>query len=95
MPSKLRSKIKDRSAEIWSTGPKDIIQEGVSIGFYGDYTGALEDFERAIHLSGSRESDRKHIAWFHKGQALMQMGQYREAIDAFDKAIKYDPEDEL
>lgn len=98
MPSILRSKAKENLNKAGSktiNDPNDPIQDGISAGFLGDYEGALEEFERAIHLSTSLESDKKHVAWFDKGQALMQMERYREAIEAFDKAIKYDSDDEL
>src|SRR3989442_11748839 len=75
--------------------PAEMIQEGIAVGFQGDYQGAVDNFEQAIYTSTFIESDKKHVAWFNKGQALMQMEKYREAIEAFDKAIKYDADDEF
>jgi tetratricopeptide (TPR) repeat protein len=51
----------------------------------------LINFGTAMMLT--LESTAKQIEWYNKGVALGNQGQYDEAIQAFDEAIRLDPND--
>lgn len=61
---------------------------------------ALGEYDRAVErctaaLNGSEEwgSDSPALAWYYQGLALAQSGQLAAAVEAFDQAIRIDPED--
>ncbi len=52
-----------------------------------DYTPAIANFNKAISLC-----DDYVPAWYGKGLALMEAGDYADAIDAFERVVEIDPE---
>lgn len=52
---------------------------------------ARKDMERLEKSKATKASDGKF--WYNHGVCLLSQGQLEEAIDSFDKAIKFTPED--
>ena len=47
-----------------------------------DNAGALKAFDEAINLK-----PKNSVAWRGRGIALLRLGRFQEALDAFDRAI--------
>ncbi|MCS7236750.1 MAG: tetratricopeptide repeat protein [Thermoguttaceae bacterium] len=55
------------------------VRLGVSLYLLGEYRRALEVLKKG---------DNGALAWFYRGQALMGLGQFQEAVEAFDTAAR-------
>jgi len=58
---------------------------GLAVFKNGDYTGAVEHFEKAISVN---PNEKKY--WNEKGNALRWDGKFDEALEAYDKALELD-----
>jgi len=66
---------------------KEYYDSGVVKAIYGDYQGAIEDYDKAIEI------DHRYYAtaYFNRGLAKGNLGDYREAIEDYDTAIQVNP----
>jgi tetratricopeptide (TPR) repeat protein len=53
-----------------------------------NYAHAITDFDRAIELD-----PQYHVAYYYRGLAYCNQGDYDRAIADFDKAVELDPQD--
>ena len=65
-----------------------LVKEGKKQLEDGEYSNALNSFQKAISLN---ESDPD--LWNLKGIALRSLGRYNEAIECFNKSLEIDPRD--
>src|SRR5687768_8288821 len=64
-----------------------LVELGIKYGRANNNTKALEYLEQALKL------DPKYPrAWRAKGQALLELGEYFDSIECFDKAIEFSSE---
>jgi len=63
-----------------------LIKIGTLFGIDGVYDIAEKIFDRVIQLNPNLAK-----AWYNKGNTLVNLGKYAEAINCYDKAIKIDP----
>nr|WP_289038680.1 tetratricopeptide repeat protein [uncultured Allobacillus sp.] len=73
---------KDLSKEIIAT-----IRLGESLKYANKHKKALALFEQALHAAYENESAYIDFAFQHKGECLMEMGHYEEAMEAFQDAL--------
>ncbi|MFO7033163.1 hypothetical protein B9T07_25825, partial [Limnospira fusiformis CCALA 023] len=53
----------------------------------GDWRGAIFSWEKAIEFKPDY-----HQAWYNRGVALSDLGEYEKAISSYDQAIKFKPD---
>lgn len=93
------------SHNFWDYLWKTPDQKGQQAFNQQDYTAAAEHFENnrwkagASYRSGDFQQAVKEYtksddadSWYNKGNALANIGQFPEAINAYDEALKHDPE---
>lgn len=69
------------SAKYW-------VQQGHARGDLGDYSAAIECFDRAIVLEPTH-----HDAWFGRSNALATLGEFEEAVTSYRRAAELNPQD--
>ena len=62
--------------------------KGVSLFKLGDYTGAIECYDRALAINPKHEN-----ALYNKGLALYKLGNDTGTLTYLDKALAIDPKD--
>jgi formylglycine-generating enzyme required for sulfatase activity len=65
---------------------EELNEEGYTLYEKGEYTEALNSFDKAIEIDSSYSS-----AWTNRGLTLTKLGRYLEAIDSLDEAIEINP----
>ena len=66
----------------------NLFLEGVKLAEIGDTKAALKIYEQVLELKPDYS-----YAWVTKGNALLNLERYDEAINAFDKALEIKPDD--
>jgi tetratricopeptide (TPR) repeat protein len=78
----------EASLEHYPRGAPVLFELGLARGGEGDHEGALEAFDLALEVHENRPQ-----VWNSKGVALLNLGRYDEAIEAFERAIELTPDD--
>src|SRR5918995_1899163 len=80
-----------------------LIKEGNAYYELGNYTIAIESYDKAFVLLGNLDEQVKSLnkntgpkpywlnVWFDKGEALAKLKKFEEALTSFDKAISLEP----
>ena len=71
---------------------------GFAYSYLQDHQNAIEDFERAILFNNYLHLNFNHIngdTYFTMGSSYMNMGDFKEAIKYFNKAIEIDRNDHM
>jgi tetratricopeptide (TPR) repeat protein len=55
----------------------------------GDLKGAIKEFKRVIELA--LKDDPKILSYYNMGNAFADLGEYKDAINAYEEAIKLNP----
>lgn len=76
---------KTRISKLWELANQQI-QQGVYLLRPGFYEEALVFFERATTIAPDWAE-----AWHNRGNALMYLARYEEALSSFDKALRLEP----
>ncbi|MBT3995119.1 MAG: tetratricopeptide repeat protein, partial [Chloroflexi bacterium] len=79
-----------RLAELFPTYPSLVSTSATALAKAGDNAMAIELAERAIATEG--DTKPWPVAWYAKGAALINLGEFDQAIAAFDTAIEKEPE---
>jgi tetratricopeptide (TPR) repeat protein len=67
-----------------------LYNEGCILLVHGEYTEAIQFFDRAIEIKPQDE-----LVWYQKGEALQKLGRYDESIASYDRFIEQNPQDEF
>src|ERR1035438_9489398 len=66
--------------------PKALFEKAMSAQQRGDYATAVEQYRHVVKLSPDVLP-----AWINMGVALVQLGQFQQAIDSYRSALALDP----
>ena len=66
---------------------KNYYKEGIKKTYYSDYTGAIEDFNKAIKYNPEYIE-----AYLNRGNCKANLRNYKGALEDYDKAIELNPD---
>ncbi|HEX3047586.1 MAG TPA: tetratricopeptide repeat protein [Bacillota bacterium] len=80
----------DRALELRSDEYFPWLRKGIALFYLDNYKEALSCCDRALGLN---TFDETSLVWYYKGLILDKLGRYGEATQAFEQAMKLDPEE--